>query len=193
MDGLTLNVNAVRSKRSTYVQDTVTTLYNWDGNPVVLHTDYMIENGLPPMTMKSPNGAQQGLPSITQVDRTITNVRSNLGYMILPGHRVSLNHKLEKTDRDDTNLLRPINKDLLILTGVTKNILSANYEAQTFNNKLKTNILIKYTANSTQQTNPNPTYNADGSYTLNPETKTPLATTLGMVPRFHTISCRICF
>ncbi|GAA4178933.1 TonB-dependent receptor [Sphingobacterium ginsenosidimutans] len=179
VDGLTLNVNAVRSKRSTYVQDTVTTLYNWDGNPVVLHTDYMIENGLPPMTMKSPNGAQQGLPTITQVDRTITNVRSNLGYMILPGHRVSLNHKLEKTDRDDTNLLRPINKDLLILTGVTKNILSANYEAQTFNNKLKTNILIKYTANSTQQTNPNPTYNADGSYTLNPETKNTFSDNFG--------------
>lgn len=172
VDGLTLNINAVRSSRSTYVQDTVSTLYNWDGNPIILHTDYMIEAGEPPIVMKSPNGAQQGAPTISQVDRKILNSRSNLAYTIVPGHRISVNHKIERTDRDDQNLLIPVNKDFVTVTQVTKNIVSANYEAQTFKNKLQTNLLVKYTANSTRQTNPNATINADGSYELNPQTTT---------------------
>ncbi|WP_113651790.1 TonB-dependent receptor [Pedobacter namyangjuensis] len=171
IDGLALNINAVHSRRSTYVQDTVTTLYNWDGKPIILHTDFMIEAGDPPIIIKAPrNGAQQGAPTISQVDRKITNSRSNLAYTIIPGHRVSLNHKIEVTDRDDTNLLRDVNKDLITVTQVMKNIVSANYEAQTFNNKLQTNLMVKYTANSTKQTNPNATYKADGSYELNPQT-----------------------
>ena len=170
VDGLALNINAVHSSRSTYVQDTVSTLYNWDGNPIILHTDYMIEAGDPPVVMKSPNGAQQGLPTISEVDRKIINSRSNLAYTIVPGHRISLNHKIERTDRDDTNLLRPVNKDLITVTQMTKNIVSANYEAQTFKNKLQTNLLVKYTANSTRQTNPQPTYHADGTYEINPQT-----------------------
>ncbi len=170
VDGLSLNINAVHSGRSTYVQDTVTTLYNWDGNPIILHTDYMIGAGVPPIVMKSPNGAQQGAATISQVDRKILNSRSNLAYTVIPGHRISLNHKIERTDRDDTNLLRPVNKDLITVTDMTKNIVSANYEAQTFKNKLQTNLMVKYTANSTRQTNPQPTYHTDGTYELNPQT-----------------------
>ncbi|WP_437922037.1 TonB-dependent receptor [Sphingobacterium sp. LRF_L2] len=170
-EGLALNINAVRSNRNTYVQDTASTLYNWDGNPVILHTDYMIAAGDPPKIVKSPTGAQQGAPTMTQTDRAIINSRSNLAYTIIPGHKVSLNHKLERTDRDDTNLLKPVNKDLITITQVTKNILAANYEAQTFGNKLRTNLMIKYTGNSTKQTNPNPTYNDDGTYELDPIVK----------------------
>ncbi|TKC03625.1 TonB-dependent receptor [Pedobacter frigoris] len=170
-NGLALNINAVRSSRSTYVQDTVTTLYNWDGNPLILHTDYMIEAGEPPIIMKAPmNGAQQGLPTISNVDRKIINARSNLAYTIVPGHRLSLNHKFERTDRDDTNLLRPVNKDLITVMEVSKNIVSANYEAETFGRKLRTNAMVKYTANNTMQTDPKATYNADGSYQLDPQT-----------------------
>ncbi|MFC5283833.1 TonB-dependent receptor [Pedobacter alpinus] len=170
IDGLALNINAVRSSRSTYIQDTVTTLYNWDGKPMILHTDFMIAAGDPPILIKSPQGAQQGAPTISQVDRKIINSRSNLAYTVKPGHRISINHKIEKTDRDDTNLLRAVNKDLITLTQVMKNIVSANYEAQTFKNKLQTNLLLKYTANSTKQTDPKPTYNTDGTYLLNPQT-----------------------
>lgn len=170
--GLSLNINAVQSNRSTYVQDTISSLYNWDGKPIILHTDYMIENGLEPITIKSPHGAQQSAPTISRVDRKIINARSNLAYTLSPGHRISVNHKLERTDRDDANLLRPVNKDLVTITQVTKNIVSANYEAQTFRNKLRTNVLVKYTMNSTMQTDPKATYNADGTYHLSPQTKT---------------------
>ncbi|MCD0487482.1 TonB-dependent receptor [Pedobacter sp. MC2016-14] len=171
VDGLALNINAVRSNRDTYVQDTVTTQYNWDGNPIILHTDYMIENGNPPIVLKYPrNAAQQGAPEITQVNRKITNSRANLSYTIVSGHRVSLDHKFEMLDRDDTNLLLPVNKDFMILSQIIKNIVTANYESQIFGDKLRSNAFIKYTANTTNQIDPEPVIKTDGSYTINPVT-----------------------
>jgi outer membrane receptor protein involved in Fe transport len=145
--GLAINLNAVRSYRSTYVQDTVGQVYNWDGKPRML-----IRNGeIVPVTPTAGMG-QQGPKSIVEVNRQITNMRTNLGYTVVPGHRISLNHKLETTDRDDNDLLNPVNKDLVTTSQVINNTLALNYEAQFLNDKLKTNLMGKYTANSTIQT-----------------------------------------
>lgn len=142
---LALNVNAVRSERSTYLQDTISYAYNWDGT-----IREVIEFGerVPLRT----NGGQQGPKTITNTDRKITNVRSNLGYLIANGHRISLNHKYEATNRKDEDLLNPTLRDLATKSLVTKNIVSLNYEAENFNRKLTTNILGKYTSNRTNQT-----------------------------------------
>ncbi len=148
IDGLALKVNAVQSNRSTYLQDTVGWAYNWDGT-----IREVIEFG-ERVPLRTTGGGQQGVKSITQVDRKITNIRSNLGYTVAPGHRISLNHKLETTDRDDNDLLNPINKDLATISVLTKNIVSFNYEAQTFNDRLKTNLLGKYTSNRTSRSRP---------------------------------------
>ncbi|WP_439556405.1 TonB-dependent receptor plug domain-containing protein, partial [Dyadobacter sp.] len=85
--GLAVNVNAVRSYRSTYVQDTVGQVYNWDGNPRML-----IRNGQVVPVPPTPGMGQQGEKSIVEVNRQITNMRTNLGYTLFPGHRISLNH-----------------------------------------------------------------------------------------------------
>ena len=142
---LALNVNAVRSHRTTYLQDTVSYAYNWDGN-----IREVVEFGerVPLRT----NGGQQGPKIITNTDRKITNTRSNLGYMITNGHRVSLNHKYEATDRKDEDLLNPSSRDLATKSLVSKNIISMNYEAETFKRRLRTNLLGKYTTNKTKQT-----------------------------------------
>ncbi|TDE11255.1 TonB-dependent receptor [Dyadobacter psychrotolerans] len=147
--GMALNVNAVRSNRSTYVQDTVGQAYNWDGNPKML-----IRNGEIIPVPPTAGMGQQGAKSIVEVNRKITNMRTNLGYTVLPGHRISFNHKLETTDRDDNDLLKPVNKDLVTVSTIMNNILAMNYEAQLFNDKLKTNLLGKYTFNRTIQTRP---------------------------------------
>ncbi len=148
VDGLALTINAVHSNRSTYLQDTVGLAYNWDGTVrEVIEFDERVP-------LRTSGGGQQGEKTITQIDRKITNVRSNLGYMVAPGHRISLNHKFETTDRDDSDLLNPVNKDLVTVSTVAKNILSFNYEAQTFQNKLITNLLGKYTANRTHRSKP---------------------------------------
>lgn len=145
--GMALNVNAVRSYRSTYVQDTVGQVYNWDGKPRML-----IRNGETIPVPPTPGMGQQGAKSIVEVNRRITNMRSNLGYTIFPGHRISINHKLETTDRDDNDLLKPVNKDLVTVSSIMTNILALNYEAQFFNDKIKTNLLGKFTSNRTNQT-----------------------------------------
>ncbi|MFB2118690.1 TonB-dependent receptor [Parapedobacter sp. 2B3] len=148
IDGLALNVNAVRSYRSTYLQDTVGLAYNWDGTVrEVIEFDERVP-------LRTTGGGQQGEKTISQIDRKITNIRSNLGYTVKEGHRISLNHKFETTDRDDNDLLNPINKDLVTVSTVAKNIFSVNYEAQTFKNKLKTNLLGKYTVNKTHRSEP---------------------------------------
>src|SRR5690606_21509537 len=113
IDGLALSVNAVHSNRSTYLQDTVGWAYNWDGT-----IREVIEFG-ERVRLRTNGGGQQGIKTITQVDRKITNIRSNLGYTVAPGHRISLNHKLETTDRDDNDLLNPINKDLVTVSVLT--------------------------------------------------------------------------
>ena len=148
MDGLALNINAVQSNRSTYLQDTVGFAYNWDGT-----IREVIEFG-ERVPLRTSGGGQQGEKTISQVDRKITNIRSNLGYTIARKHRLSLNHKFEMTNRDDVDLLNPINKDLATLSDVAKNILSFNYEAQTLDDKLITNLLLKYTVNRTSRSKP---------------------------------------
>jgi outer membrane receptor protein involved in Fe transport len=142
---LAININAVQSYRSTYLQDTVGYAYNWDGN-----IREVIEFG-ERVPLKT-GGGQQGPKTITNTDRSITNARSNLSYMITDGHRISLNHKLEATRRKDEDLLNPSYRDLATKSTVSKNIISMNYEAETFNRRLRTNILGKYTTNRTDQT-----------------------------------------
>lgn len=167
---LSLNINAVRSNRSTYIQDTVGLAYNWDGTvrtrPVKVpdldangNEQIEIVDGQPQTKTKTIHiplntlqGGQQGQKTITNTDRKITNARSNLGYMITDGHRISLNHKFEATDRKDEDLLNPNLKDLATKSKITKNIISMNYEAETFNRKIRTNLLGKYTTNRSEQT-----------------------------------------
>ncbi len=192
--GLFLTVNAVQSYRSTYLQDTVGYVYNWDntvrtrptyipetdqnGNPVfvrdangnIVYSD--AAQTIPDTVYKRVNvpmetlqGGQQGPKVMTRIDRRITNARSNLSYMIAKGQRVSVNHKFESTDRDDNDLLNPINKDLVTKSIISKHIVSVNYEAQTFNSKLRTNIMGKYTSNRADQTKPE-IVNVDGVNTI---------------------------
>lgn len=147
--GMAMNINAVRSYRTTYIQDTVGQVYNWDGKPRMI-----IRNGVEIPVPPVAGMGQQGPKSITEVERWVTNSRANLAYTIVRGHRVSFNHKLESTDRNDNDLLKPVNKDLVTTSAVMNNIFALNYEAQFFQNKLRTNVLGKYTTNRTIQTKP---------------------------------------
>lgn len=145
-ENLALKVNAARSYRSTFLQDTVGIAYNWDGTQ-----REVIEYG-ERVPLKTLLGGQQGEKVISNTDRKITNIRTNLSYMVADRHRISLNHKYEATDREDEDLLNEINQDYATVSTISQNIISINYEAETFNRKLKTNLLGKYTYNHTSQT-----------------------------------------
>ncbi|PVH24221.1 TonB-dependent receptor [Sphingobacterium corticibacter] len=172
--GLALNVNAVYSKRSTYLQDTARTMYNWDGNPMTI-----IRNGVVVPLVRPVGRGQQGAAVITNIDRDIINSRTNLSYMVAQGHRLSVNHNLNSTRRQDEDLLNPsAPMNSQNQRNTTTNIFGFNYEAQTLNNKLKTNVLAKYTINqnhydnagtTTTLTNRNPGYGFTASYNVIPK------------------------
>lgn len=133
--GLSLNTNAVHSFRSTNILDTIPWAYNWDGQ---VRLDL---NGNP---IRRLDGAQQGKPAMTDIDRQVTNIRTNLSYDILSGHRFSVNHVFYTVDRKDKNLLiKDGNTGINSSNDLAKNVVSFNYEAQTFNNKLTTNLFYK--------------------------------------------------
>ncbi|WP_188625610.1 TonB-dependent receptor [Pedobacter quisquiliarum] len=145
-NGLSLNVNGVYSDRSTYLQDTVGYLYNWDGN-------YRLDFYNRPMYREGYG--QQGLDVITDISRRITTLRSNLSYDIFSGHRLSINHVYYTVDRDDEDLLRPVaNGSLKTISDLQKQITAFNYEAQLFGDKLKTNLFLKYYQQNVGRTTP---------------------------------------
>ncbi|UKT64512.1 TonB-dependent receptor [Pedobacter mucosus] len=149
LKGLALNVNAVYSNRNTYLQDTSRTMYNWDGKPIT-----QILNGMERPIVQPVGRGQQGIAAITSIDREIINIRSNLAYTVAQGHKISINHSLNRTDRDDNDLLDPSKKAFTTVSVGTNNIFAFNYEAQMLNNKLQTNLLAKYTINQNHQTKP---------------------------------------
>lgn len=174
IDGLALNVNAVYSNRNTYLQDTARTMYNWDGSPMT-----RIFNGMETPWVKRPGQGQQGDATITNIDREIVNTRTNLSYTIARKHRLSVNHNLNTATLDSEDLINP-NAAINFTTDrrTTTNILGFNYEAQTFGDKLRTNLLAKYTINTNQYnnqgqvttlTNSNPGYGATISYNVVPK------------------------
>lgn len=162
VDGLSLNVNAVQSMRNTYLQDTVSLRYNWDGTQLVKNSE-----GPPEYYGYEPGKGQQGDAVMTDIDRTISNIRTNLSYMVISGHRLSLNHKFETTSRKDKDLLRPDRSRWITQNDVTSNIFALNYEAATFGGKLKTNLFGKYAINQTNQKSPINEVNGEMVYATN--------------------------
>jgi len=149
IEGLALNVNAVHSKRSTYLQDTLSLRYNWDGTLLVKNSE-----GPPETYGYSPGKGQQGDAVISDIDRTISNIRSNLSYDIFAGHRISLNHKFEKSKRNDQDLLLPDRSPWIAENELTTNIWAMNYESQILDGKIRTNIFGKYAIYQTVQNMP---------------------------------------
>jgi len=153
-DGLALTVNATKSDRNTYLQDTVTYLYNWDntlreiiddGERKPIRLSYTDRFG------QKRYMAQQGQPTMTSIDRNILTARSNLTYMPFSGHRISLNHAYHKTERDDNDLLNPVDKDLVTTGENIQNIFAFNYEAEFWQRRIKTNAQLKHTADRNNQ------------------------------------------
>lgn len=146
IDGLDLTFNGVYSNRSTYLQDTVGYVYNWDGN-------YRLDFYNNPMYREGRG--QQGVDVITDITRQITTLRSNLSYSIFSGHRLSINHVYYTVDRDDTDLLRPLeNGSLKTISDLSKNVTAFNYETQVLQDRLKTNVFMKYYQQNVGRTTP---------------------------------------
>ncbi|GAB3931964.1 TonB-dependent receptor [Mucilaginibacter myungsuensis] len=144
--GLNFNFNGVYSQRKQYIEDTVSYRYNWDGQRVI---------GITGFPLRSLTGAQQGAPTMNTIDRQITTLRSSLSYNIVRNHKLVLNHMYYIVDRQDFDILKNIlDQSYLATSDLTKNVTSFNYEAETFNGRLTTNLFAKHYQQKIDRTDP---------------------------------------
>lgn len=142
VDGLQLNINANYSNRETYIQDTVSWVYNWSGEKMI---------GFHGNPIKTRDGAQQGEPTMNTINREIITTRTNLNYAISSNHSVSLNHVFNTVNRDDNDALKvTAGKEFRSDSDLGKHVFALNYEAQWMGDKLKSNVFTKlYKQNAT--------------------------------------------
>ncbi len=135
-DGLDFNLNVNVSQNKETVSDLNKYNYNWDGN---------IALGLDGNPILTPNGAQQGAPTLNHLNRDIITGRSAVSYTIHPNHRIILNnyfYKIDRTDNDEMKTL--LEKSFLGTRDLTKMISSISYDLKAFNSKLKANVFYKH-------------------------------------------------
>lgn len=135
-DGLHLRLNGVYSERDQYVQDTVTWNYNWSGEKMI---------GFHGVPIKTSSGAQQGAPTMNDINRKIATMRSDLEYELHNDHKLTLNHVYYSVDRQDNDRIRHVAEQLYRSTnGLSKNVSSLAYEARLLERKLRTNLFAKW-------------------------------------------------
>lgn len=136
VSGLQLIVNANYSSRETYIQDTVSWVYNWSGERMI---------GFHGRPLKTRLGAQQGEPTMALVNRKILTTRTNLSYNIVQGHRLSLNHVYYTVDRYDSDALKTVvDRAYRSDSDLQKHVTALNYESQVLDDKLRTNLFAKH-------------------------------------------------
>jgi outer membrane receptor protein involved in Fe transport len=154
LKGLHFHVNGVYSQRSQYVQDTVTTNYTWEGIPH-LGRRFNADGTVSLFPTRSPYGAQQGAPTMMDIDRQIFNIRSNLRFALHPQHQFVLNHVYYTTDRKDADALRTVMEMLYRSSSdLSKNVWSLAYEFNAWEHRLKTNFFAKHYQQTIQRIHP---------------------------------------
>ncbi|WP_214227777.1 TonB-dependent receptor [Pedobacter sp. B4-66] len=146
LKGLKLTFNGVYSDRKEYLQDTVSYRYNWDGKPIIdIH-------GKP---FKSREGAQQGPASMADINRQIGSLRAGLSYNIADGHKLVFNHGFYTVDRQDADQLKTILEQMYDITSdLTTNVSTFTYEMDALENRLKTNVFVKYYQQNIERVEP---------------------------------------
>lgn len=136
VDGLRLGITSSISKRSEVVNDTVKWRYNWNGERTLnfQETGYIL----------TPDGAQQGAPTILNSDRNIFSVRTDLAYKIHDNHQLLFNYmSLGFTRKDRDDMKSELERSLIETRKLNKNILSFAYEMRAFDSKFKSNLFAK--------------------------------------------------
>lgn len=134
--GLDIDFHSLFSNRGTVVNDTVKWNYNWfgeksrdlDGNPIL-----------------RPQGAQQGAPTLANIDRKILSFRSGLHYSLNRNHKFILNHLFYDLSRsEDDEILSGLQRNFIGTRDLQKNVSSVTYEMRLFEEKLKATVFGKY-------------------------------------------------
>ncbi|MDO5615258.1 MAG: TonB-dependent receptor [Cruoricaptor ignavus] len=146
LKGLDFSFNGVYGDSKTIINDTVKWNYNWNGE---------IALGLDGKPIRTPNGAQQGRPTIEHNNRKTYTFRSSIGYRLGNNHTLTLNNMYYSLDRNDYDELRTTLENTYIKPrDLSKNITSLSYELRAFDKKLKANIFGKHYSQNITKTDP---------------------------------------
>jgi outer membrane receptor protein involved in Fe transport len=147
IDGLDLNVHGLYGKRNRAVNDTVAWAYSWNGERAI---DYKGDE------YKYSWGSQQdGGPTLAKIKRNVSSIRTGLSYTINDHHKVLFNHAYSGIDREDSDALKSVKENTFKGTrDLHKNILSATYELNTLQGKLRASLFGKYYQQKTVNTDP---------------------------------------
>jgi outer membrane receptor protein involved in Fe transport len=144
--GLDVSVHGIYGQRHRTVNDTVKHNYNWFGEKS------LDLNGNP---ILRPQGAQQGAPTIANINRKVASIRTGISYEINDKHKVLLNHLFSVVDRsDDDELKSVLERKFFGTRDLRKNIWSLSYEFTAFENRLKTTVFGKYYQQNIERMNP---------------------------------------
>lgn len=144
--GLDFNLHGLYGERNRVINDTVKWNYNWYGEKS------LDLNGQP---ILRPQGAQQGEPTIANINRKVSSIRTGLSYSLNKNHKFLLNHLFSAVDRKDDDEIRSVLERRFMGTRyLHKNITSLSYELNVFNNKLKASVFGKNYQQHIERTNP---------------------------------------
>ncbi|RZA02009.1 MAG: TonB-dependent receptor, partial [Moraxellaceae bacterium] len=136
LKGLDVTLTGAYSKRTQVVNDTVKWNYNWSGERAI---------GLYGDPILTPNGAQQGAPTINHIRRNILSARAGLVYNINANHRLIVNSMLNTVDRNDRDeLMTELQRRFRQTRDLRKNVTSFAYDAAWFSARLKSSLFGKY-------------------------------------------------
>ncbi|UZR99638.1 TonB-dependent receptor [Chondrinema litorale] len=134
--GLEVTFNGRLSKRDQVVNDTVRWNYNWFGEQSI---------GLNGEPILTPQGAQQGAPTINHIDRNIATFRSGISYELNDHHKIVFSHAFFNIDRTQQDEKRSaIEREFVGTRDLRKNISSLAYELTLIESRLKGNFFGKY-------------------------------------------------
>lgn len=143
---LDVGINALYSSRERKVNDTVTWLYNWDGNVV---------RGLFGEPLRSPYGAQQGRPTLMVSKLKTFSTRASLTYHVNKQNRFVLNYLFQNIDRVDDDVARTIQeREFRGTRDLSKSNASLTYELNAFKDKLKISAFGKYYRQNSRRMDP---------------------------------------
>lgn len=144
--GLEFNINSVFSQRNEVVNDTVKWNYNWFNEKAI---------GLKGLPILTPNGAQQGAPTILHLNNKIFSTRGGLNYSINENHRFVFSTMLYSFMRDDYDEMKSeLERNFQQKRDLQKNILSFAYEFEGLGSRLRTNLFGKRYNQKTEQRTP---------------------------------------
>ncbi|WP_319226603.1 TonB-dependent receptor [Draconibacterium orientale] len=145
--GLDLNVNGLYGKRNRTLVDTLAWAYSWNGERAIdfRGNEYQYSWG----------SQQEGGPTLSEINRNVSSVRTGLSYTINPNHRILLNHVFSGIDREDSDEMRSVMENTFSGTrDLRKNIYSFTYEFNAFDNRLKTSVFGKHYQQKTISVDP---------------------------------------